>query len=138
MPDEHPPGPRVDVVAGGAASGGAYALLDVRAPAGTAIPPHSHAVREATILVLDGRLELVCGRERTVLCTGDLSRLPAGSPCRITARTAVRLLVLCVPAGLETLADLADPAAVPDPDDVAALLTAAGVSLLPAAWGATA
>lgn len=138
MPDAPPPGLRVDVVAGSATTGDAYALLDVRAPAGTAIPPHSHEVREATILVLEGRLELVCGRERSVLEIGDLSRLPAGSPCRMTARSDVRLLFLTVPAGLEALSDLADPTSAPDPDDVAALLAAAGVSLLPAAWGATA
>jgi quercetin dioxygenase-like cupin family protein len=128
-----PPGLRVDVVAGNASTGGACALLEVRAPAGTAVPPHSHRAGKRTVLLLDGRVELVRGTERSVLGPGDLTRLSSGSPCRMTALTEVRLLVLAVPAGLDGPADLVRPGSVPDPDDVAALLSVAGVSLLPTA-----
>jgi hypothetical protein len=46
-----------------------------------------------------------------------------------------RALLVLTPAGLERLADLTRPP-VPERDDLAALLSVAGVSLLPSGWGA--
>ncbi|WP_036725550.1 cupin domain-containing protein [Patulibacter minatonensis] len=132
------PGPRVEVVAGRESTGGAYALFDVRAPAGTAIPPHRHQDRVSTLLLLEGRLRVLHDAGWTALDPGDVARIEPSEPCRLEAQADVRLLVLTVPAGLEALTGLAGATTAPDPDDVAALLAASGVALLPSAWGAAA
>jgi quercetin dioxygenase-like cupin family protein len=125
----------VDVVADGDTNGGAYAVLDVRAEAGTALRPHvSH--REDTILcLLEGELEVVIDGAQRTLGAGQQVTLPRDTPRRLCALSDVWLLCLPIPAGIELLRDLAEPPA-PDPDDVAARLSAAGIDLLPQAWGA--
>jgi len=123
----------VEVVAGGAATGGAYALLDIRAAAGTALAPHVALRHDHVLLVLAGDLEVETRAGVRVLGAGEHIGLERRAPQRLRALTDVRVLVLTVPAGLEALADLAS-VPPPDPDDLAALLAAAGISLLPKAW----
>ena len=124
--------PEVQVVAGGSASGGAYVVLDVRLPAGASLPPHCPSREAGTVAVLEGTLAVDAGGARRVLEEGELMVLPRGAPRSLAALSDVRLLCLVVPGGVEELADLASPP-VPSRDDVAARLTAAGVSLLPPA-----
>ena len=112
-----------------------YAVVELRAPAGASLPPHTCAHESGTLLVLSGRLEVVLGTRRHLLGPGDLLALPRQSPRRMLVVADVRLLCVSVPAGLERLVDLIGPAA-PGPDDRAALLAAAGVALLPPGWGA--
>jgi quercetin dioxygenase-like cupin family protein len=129
------PALQVTTVAAGAANGGAYMVLDVRARAGAALPPHLTSREDVALLVIAGQLEAVLADGRRVAAEGQAVSLPRGAPRRLAALTDLRLLCLAAPAGLEQLADvLAGP--LGDPDDRAALLTAAGISLLPAAWGA--
>jgi quercetin dioxygenase-like cupin family protein len=125
----------IEVATDRAHSDGAYVLLDVRAAGGTVLPPHVRAAEDATLLVLEGELSVASADLRRVVRAGEPVVLPRATPCRIEARTDVRVLVLAVPAGLESLAELAADVTAADPDDLAALLSAAGVSLIPATWG---
>jgi len=122
----------VDVVAGGAVTGGAYALLDVRAAAGTALAPHVALRHDDVLLVLEGELELETGEGVRVLGAGEHASLVRRTPRRFRAASDVHVLVLTVPAGLDDLADLVGASL--DEDDLAAVLAAAGISLLPRAY----
>lgn len=113
----------------------AYTLFELLAPAGAALPPHLCARHDATLTVLSGEVEVVLADERRLLGAGSQLRLQRGRPRRIAVVADARLLCLSIPAGLELLAEaLAEPAA--DRDDLAALLTDHGVSVLPVGWGA--
>ncbi|MDW5597726.1 cupin domain-containing protein [Conexibacter stalactiti] len=113
----------------------AYALFELLAPAGAALPPHICARHDATLTVLDGEVEVVLAGERRLLGPGSQLRLQRGRPRRVAVVADARLLCLSVPAGLQQLAEaLAEPSA--DRDDLAALLADGGVTLLPAGWGA--
>jgi len=120
----------VDVVVDRRASAGAYALLDVRAAAGAVVPRHVAAAEEVVVQLLGGRIELLLGRERRELTSGDRTAIPRGVPRAARVVEPVRALLLLLPAGAEQLALLlGDPPA--DADDLAALLAAAGISRLP-------
>ena len=123
---------RIDVLTDGDANGGAYAVLDVRADAGTTVRPHVSHREDTLLFVLEGDLEVLVGDERRTLHPGDEALLPRHAPRRLTAASDVWVLCLAIPAGIERLHDLADN----EPDDVAARLSAAGIDLLPQAWGA--
>jgi quercetin dioxygenase-like cupin family protein len=127
----------VDVVADGDTNGGAYAVLDVRTEAGTALRPHVSHRENTIVFLLEGELEVVIGGLQRTLVAGEQVTLPRDTPRRLRALSDVWLLCLAIPAGIELLRDLADPPQ-PDPDDVAARLSAAGIDLLPQAWGAPA
>jgi quercetin dioxygenase-like cupin family protein len=126
----------VSVVAGGEATGGAYALLEVRAAAGTVLPPHVALRHDDLLVVLAGELEVETRTGISVLAAGEHVSLARRLPRRLCARTDVHVLVLTLPAGLEALADLPSLPSL-DGDDLAALLAAAGISLLPRAWRPT-
>jgi quercetin dioxygenase-like cupin family protein len=125
----------VDVVVPGERTGGAYALIDVRLPAGVTLAPHVVDRETIDLWVLDGGLRVVVDGVRHELAAGEHLRLAPRAPRALTATAATRLLGLLVPAGGERLAAVAaDPAT--RPDDRAALLAAADVRLLPRGlWG---
>lgn len=126
----------VELLAGDARGGGAYALFELRAPAGAVLAPHLCARHDLTVAVLDGEVEVVLAGERRLLAAGGHLRLERGRPRRCTVVHDARLLCLSLPAGLEQLAEaLADPSA--DRDDLAALMADHGVTRLPAGWGET-
>lgn len=123
----------VDVVADGSASGGDYALLDVRAEAGLVLPAHVLSREDLALYVLRGELEVVLAGRRHPLSAGAQLALPRGVPRRVRVLANARVLCLAVPSGCHALAVLLAPP-IPERDDLAALLAAAGVTLLPAAW----
>lgn len=126
----------VELVAGDAGGGGAYALFELRAPAGAVLAPHLCARHDVTVAVLDGEVEVVLAGERRLLEAGSHLRLQRGRPRRCAVVRDARLLCLSLPAGLEQVAEaLTEPSA--DRDDLAALLAVHGVTLLPAGWGET-
>ncbi len=118
-----------------AAEAGDYAVLDVRAAAGLVLPPHVALHHDGLVHVLAGEVEVVLPAERVTLRAGDHRSLPRRTPRRLQVLTDTHLLVLTMPSGLERLAKLLQPP-LPDPDDLAALLAAAGISLLPRGWRA--
>lgn len=120
----------VSLILPGGATGGACAAFDVRVPAGAGLPPHVRRDHDAALLVLAGRVVVVCGHGRTELTTGGTMSLPRGAACRVDATEDARMLVFALPAAFEDLVDGAT-----DTDDLMALLSVAGISLLPARWG---
>ena len=110
-----------------------YSLFDAEVRQGAALPPHVRAHHHVSLLVLAGDVEVACGETRHRLVARDAIGLPEDVPCRISALTDAHVLCLTIPAGLEALADLVSDLTV-DFDDVAALLSAAGIRMLPPTW----
>lgn len=111
-------------------SEGAFSLLDVRARAGLRLPPVVHRHEEATVHVDSGLVAIDLDGLRHDVGPGMRLSLPRDRPFALEVLVDARLLCVASPGGIERLAVLArDP--LPDPDDVAALLAAAGVSLVP-------
>ncbi len=132
MTVEARPRTSVELVAGG--RDGDYAVLEVRAPAGAALPPHVSSRQDGVVLVLEGELDVRVGEERRFVAAGGALELPHSRPRRVEVLADARLLCLTAPAGLERLAEaIADPSV--ESDDLAALLAAEGVALLPRGWG---
>lgn len=122
---------RFDVVAGGEATGGRYAVLEVEAARGAGHPAHLHRHEDELLVLLDGALEVVVDGEPTTLAAGGAARMPRGVPHRFeVASDEARFLLLYLPAGLEEVTG----AWSRDDDDLAALLAAGGVEWIPAGW----
>lgn len=120
----------ISVLAGGETTGGAYAVIDIRVPAGFSLPPHVLCRDEARLVVLAGSVDVDLGDERLRLESGDQAVLPSAVPRCVRVVTDARVLAVVMPAGLERLLAMTGPP-LPDPDDLAAHLAAAGVTLLP-------
>ena len=120
---------KISLLAGGEATGGAYAVVDIRAPAGFGLPPHVLCRDEARLVVLGGTVDVDLGDERLRLEGGDQAVLPVAVPRCVRVVTDARMVAVLVPAGLERLLGVTGPP-LPDPDDLAAHLAAAGVTLL--------
>lgn len=134
-----PPGvshadPAMRVVAGREATGGAYTVLDVRSEPGASTAAHRHEHEDQAVLVLDGELTVLLDGAATALSAGGQAFLPRGVPHRTVAGPeGARFLCICIPGGYEALVDaLQDPRSAPD--DLAALLAAAGVHAVAARW----
>ena len=119
-----------DVVVAGDATGGDYALLDIRLAAGAAVPAHVLTREDALLVVLDGAPVVRVGPDRHELDRGEQLAVPRGAPRAVEAPAPARLLCLLRPAGGEALADLLRPPRLAA-DDVAAQLAVAGARLLP-------
>lgn len=123
----------VEVLRDGRTSGGAYALLEVRAPAGLAIPPNVNRRCAAALHVLEGAVALVVGGEPVRLEPGDHVDVPRDVPWRAEVEADARLLLVGTPSGIECLASMLGQPPLED-DDAAALLAAAGISRVHASW----
>ena len=126
--------PAMRVVAGREATGGDYTLLEIRSEPGAATAAHRHEREDQSILVLDGDLTVFVDGAATALSAGGQAFLPRGVPHRTEAGPGgARFLCICVPGGYEHLVDaLQDP--LLDPDDLSALLAAAGIHAVTARW----
>jgi quercetin dioxygenase-like cupin family protein len=118
---------------------GRLGVVRVRASPGEVLRPHRHVREDEIAVVLDGTLEVRTGAAppRTVGPDGSVV-LPAGDPHTMVAGPAGVDLLLCfLPGGLEDLLELLRerPRSTVEDDDAAALLTAAGVGLLPRRGG---
>ncbi len=49
-------------------------------PEETFVPPHTHVDQDEYIFVIDGRIDLLLGGEKTAASPGDLVRMPRGIP----------------------------------------------------------
>lgn len=120
----------VTIVVSAQQSGGAYALLDVRASGDTALDPHVVRQEDLLLYVLTGDLVVVLDGRRYALAAGDLLALPRRVPRAVCFASDTHALLLVRPGGAERLASLAaDPAVTAD--DRLALLAAADVQMLP-------
>ena len=115
---------RVRIPISGAATDGAFALLEVSGPPGDQPPLHVHHDHDEGFYVLEGELTLWVGDAVHVLRAGDASsrRAACRTPCAPATRGG-RWLVTSTPAGFEAFVravGLPDPrtrAARPDGAD---------------------
>ncbi|HVJ69165.1 MAG TPA: cupin domain-containing protein [Caulifigura sp.] len=93
------------MLATGKETDGKYALIDALVPPGGGPPPHRHSREEEGFYVLDGELTITCDGERQTLSAGMFANLPIGSlhSFKNEGATAVRMLILIAPAGLEEM-----------------------------------
>ncbi|MBJ7330856.1 MAG: cupin domain-containing protein [Solirubrobacteraceae bacterium] len=126
-----PAGLRVVVRVDGPQTGGDYSVIEIEAADACAVATHVHRDEDEQIVVLDGELEVSRRIGSTRYGPGETVVLVAGAPHGLTIGAGARFLWLFRPAGLESvLAKLAEGEL--DDDDTAALLAAAGVTVLPA------
>ena len=127
-------GMRLEILLDAAATQGRAALCELIVPRGGGMPRHLHADEDETLIVVDGTVDVWRDADRRRLTAPGAWALPRRVPHRFEAVSEdARVLLLLSPAGLEaTLAAASVGAGEPplDPDDVAALLTNAGVTLL--------
>lgn len=93
----------VDVHLDGAATGGAYALVECTAPAGHMPPPHVHDREAEGFLVLEGELTIHTAAGAAPLRPGMSLHAPAGEPhtLQVTSDGPARWLTISSPAGFE-------------------------------------
>jgi quercetin dioxygenase-like cupin family protein len=95
-------------------TGGRFGLWEAVLPRDAAPPVHTHP-QDETFYVLEGKLAVWLGSERTDCETGAVVFAPGGTPhaFRVESDTA-RLLFLATPAGIEEwVLELSEPAAWP-------------------------
>lgn len=98
----------------GEQTGGRFGLWEAVLPRDAAPPVHTHP-QDETFYVLEGKLAVWIGTERTVCEQGAVVFAPGGAPhaFRVESDTA-RLLFLSTPAGIEAwVRELSEPAAWP-------------------------
>lgn len=133
---EAPPArPVLTVLAPAAATGGAASVCRLQTPPHPLVGRHRHADETEIVTVLGGAIELQVGTEAPrTLGAGETATLPRGVPhAYVAADGGADLLVVFVPGGFErTLLRAVAPSDEPplSPDDLAAHLASAGVTLL--------
>ncbi|MFD6495751.1 cupin domain-containing protein [Streptomyces sp. NPDC059944] len=106
-----PTGAPMVVKIDGAATGGAYSLIEYSHAAGApGPPPHVHATHEEAFRVLDGELSLDVGDRTLTLGAGDYAVVPRGVVHRPynASRVEVRFLFITSPALDGFFAEMAD------------------------------
>ena len=118
---------------------GRYCLIDMHIPPGGGPPPHRHDFEES-FTILEGEIETVFRGKKSVVQAGETVHIPANAPHSFinASRNPVRLLCICVPAGLdEMFREVGVPVArrttsPPRPDKAAeAAMMAKTIALLP-------
>ncbi|HYZ82354.1 MAG TPA: quercetin 2,3-dioxygenase [Solirubrobacteraceae bacterium] len=84
-------------------TGGAYALMEAVAPAGSGPPLHVHHREDESFWVLEGVLSVWCGEEMFTAAAGDYVFLPRDVPhtFAIEGEEPARILSMATPGGLE-------------------------------------
>ena len=84
-------------------TGGAYGLVDARAPAGFGAPWHVHHREDEAFWVLEGRLTVKCGERTFTAGPGSFTFLPRNIPHGFVVEgdEPARILSMCAPGGLE-------------------------------------
>jgi quercetin dioxygenase-like cupin family protein len=104
----------------GESARGAYSLMEQLMPAKAGPPPHVHDQGEEVFYILDGEMALQLGDQVVIGTSGQLVRIPAGTPHAFAVRTeTARVLNFYVPAALDLqvamLGTPATSAALPPP-----------------------
>jgi mannose-6-phosphate isomerase-like protein (cupin superfamily) len=84
-------------------TGGAYALMEAVAPAGSGPPLHVHHREDESFWVLEGRLTVRCGEDTFTAGPGSYVFLPRDVPHTFAVEGGVpaRILSMATPGGLE-------------------------------------
>lgn len=122
------------VVVGADATGGRLAICQVQAPPGSSTPVHRHEHEDEVVHVASGTVDVWQQGARASVDAGSSLLLPRGVPHRLSVgeHGSAEFFLAFLPGGVEhalVSASSGDPAAPLDPDDVAALLAQAGVSV---------
>jgi quercetin dioxygenase-like cupin family protein len=104
----------------GESTHGTYSLMEQLMPAKAGPPPHVHDQGDEVFYILDGEMALQLGDQVVIGTSGQLVRIPAGTPHAFAVRTeTARVLNFYVPAALDLeIAMLGTPAtsvALPPP-----------------------
>ncbi len=95
----------------GQQTGGAFALIEERLPAGRSSPYHLHRNEDETFYVLEGELAFFTGSDKIRSAPGASVFLPRQIPHGFRADTAARILILTTPSGFdEFVAEAGEPA----------------------------
>ena len=124
----------------GAATAGAYALMENRVGPGAEPPPHIHHREDEAWYVLEGELIYRVGDRELPASAGSFVFAPRGVPHSFTVRSPgpARLLVVVSPAGFEGFSEemgrpaetlSPPPPAPPDMERLAALAAKYGLEL---------
>jgi quercetin dioxygenase-like cupin family protein len=99
----------------GESTRGTYSLMEQLMPAKAGPPPHVHDQGEEVFYILDGEMALQLGDQVITGTSGQLVRIPAGTPHAFAVTTATaRVLNFYVPAALDLqVAILGTPATGP-------------------------
>jgi quercetin dioxygenase-like cupin family protein len=91
------------VLAGGAQTGGAYALFDGLVPPGHGTPPHTHRREDETFYILDGKMTFFVAGKALTAGPGAYVYAPRDVQHHFQNQTdaPVRMLILATPAGIE-------------------------------------
>jgi quercetin dioxygenase-like cupin family protein len=121
---------RARVHVSGAETDGAFALLEMTAPAGDQPPLHVHRDDDEAFYVLTGEVTLWIGEETHVLRPGRSVLAPKGVPHTYRAGDGgVRMLVASVPASFEAFVRAVGEL-VPDPEQLGALASEHAIEIL--------
>ncbi|MDQ2811418.1 MAG: cupin domain-containing protein [Actinomycetota bacterium] len=86
----------------GESTRGTYSLMEQLMPAKAGPPPHVHDQGEEVFYILDGEMALQLGDQVVIGTSGQLVRIPAGTPHAFAVRTeTARVLNFYVPAALD-------------------------------------
>lgn len=121
---------------------GKLSIVDHRAPAGFAPPPHIHRGTDEVLYILEGQFEGFCGEQPWQATPGSLVFLPRDVPhgFQVSDAGLGRALVILAPGGFDRfVAELGEPAAQlvlpdpvpPDPARVVEVAAAHGIEILP-------
>ena len=99
----------------GESTRGTYSLMEQLMPAKAGPPPHVHDQGEEVFYILEGEMALQLGDQVVIGTSGQLVRIPAGTPHAFAVRTeTARVLNFYVPAALDLqVAMLGTPATSP-------------------------
>jgi quercetin dioxygenase-like cupin family protein len=129
----------------GKETGGAYMIIDTEIPPGGGPPPHIHTRETEVFVVLQGRVTCTENGQSRTLGPGESITLLPNRPHSFRNNTdkPARMLVICLPAGIEQMfADAGEPvlggselkpARPPTPGEMQRLVeccTRAGISLV--------
>jgi quercetin dioxygenase-like cupin family protein len=123
----------------GKQTGGAFALIEDRLPAGRGTPYHVHQREDETFYLLEGQMSFFSGSNKFTAGPGTTVFLPRGIPHGFRADTAGRVLILTTPSGFDDFVrEAGDPAGalvIPEPKqpDVGKLVAVAanyGIEIL--------
>ncbi len=98
------PGERFAIRTSVAETSGRYAIIEIVADPGNAVPLHVHAREEEHFLVVEGRVHLTNGDERIELSAGEAATVRRGTPHAWAnlSDAPVRMLVIFAPGHQET------------------------------------
>jgi len=77
--------------------------MEALVPPGGGPPPHIHTREDETFYVLAGQIEVLLGEETVAAGPSDFVNVPRGTVHRFrnTGTETARMIITCVPAGLE-------------------------------------